>query len=169
MAARVTWGAYPCASTPPYIGEGLWGAPQSHLGPAKGGNLPPKVPHLGLGLPPLALAAWALGTRCGQPMWVAAPPLGPYGPFQDRGSQGGALRNLLEPSRNFPVPCRKIPELFRNLENHFPYMKLYLRTLLGLLVMSRISSETPNQYSFTPSNISSPSYIEALRDRKSVV
>ena len=98
----------------------------------------------------------------GRPMWAAAPPLGPCGPFQVRGPQGGALWNLPEPSRNFPIPCRKIPELFRNLENHFPYMKLYLRTLPELLVMSRISSETPNQYSFTPSNISSPSYIEPL-------
>ena len=40
-AARVTWGASPCTSTPPHICEGLCGAPQSHLGPAKGGNLPP--------------------------------------------------------------------------------------------------------------------------------
>ena len=39
-------GAAPQPSPPPYIGvRGLWGAPQSHLGPAKGGNLPPKEPN----------------------------------------------------------------------------------------------------------------------------
>ena len=136
-------GGAPQPSPPPYIVmRGLWGAPQTHLGPAKGGNLPPKAPYLGLGLPPLALAAWALGTRCGQPMWAAAPPLGPCGPFQVRWPHYGTLRNLLESSR---YPAGK---------NHFPYMKLYLRTLLELLVISRISSKTPNEHLITPSIIS---------------
>ena len=158
-------GAAPQPSPSPYIGvRGLWGASQTHLGPAKGGNLPPQGAQLGLGLPPPCLGRMSLGDKvrpahvgcCTSPrsMWEllgsCPPKVGPFGTF----------RNLLESSGTLP----EFPKLFRNPGNHFPYMKLYLRTRPELLVMSRISSETPNQYSFIPSNylIVNPSYIGAL-------
>ena len=68
--------------------------------------------------------------------------------------QGGAPWNLPKPSRNFRYPAGKFPNLSDASVNHFPYMNLILRTLPGLLVVSRILSETPNQYSFIPSIIS---------------
>jgi hypothetical protein len=56
----------------------------------------------------------------------------------------GPLVDPPEPSGTFPELRRKNPELFRNLNNHFPYMNLILRTTPELLVMSWIPSETPN-------------------------
>ena len=50
-----------------------------------------------------------------------------------------------EPSRTFDGLHRKNPELFRNSEFDFPYMNLILRTILDLLVMAWIPSETPNK------------------------
>src|SRR3989337_116732 len=47
-------------------------------------------------------------------------------------------------SRTFPVQYRKNSNFFRNPDNNFPYMNLYLRTIPELLVMSGISSGTPN-------------------------
>ena len=160
-AARVQGCYAPALPSSLYRHEGAVGAPQTHLGPAKGGNLAPKEAPRVLGASH-GPAAWAFRERVGQPKWAAAPPLGPCGPSRFVAPQGGALRNLLEPSRIILVPCRKIPELAGNPGNHFPYMKLYLRTLPELLMMSRISYKTPNHHSFIPSKISSPSYIEAL-------
>ena len=45
---------------------------------------------------------------------------------------------------SFPVQYRKNPNFFRNPNNNFPYINLYLRTILELLVTSGISSGTPN-------------------------
>ena len=158
-------GAAPQPSPPPYIGvRGLWGAPQTHLGPAKGGNLPPKAPKLGLGLPPplpLPHGPWRAGAAspCGlhhaplvhvSPPRFVAPKVGPSGTFP-------------EPSRTFRYPTG----IFRNFSdtsgNHFPYMNLILRTLPDLLVMSRIPSETPNHHSFIPSIISSQTLAKSER------
>ena len=77
------------------------------------------------------------------------------------GSHLGTFRNLLELFGTLPKNSRTFPEP----ENHFPYMKLYIRTLPELLVISRISSETPNQHLITPLiylSHKNPSYIEAL-------
>ena len=38
------------------------------------------------------------------------------------------------------------PETFPTTELDFPYINLHLRTILEILVMSRISSETPNNF-----------------------
>ena len=48
--------------------------------------------------------------------------------------------NPSEPPGTIPANSRT----FRNPEKHFPYMNLYLRTILELLVMYRILSETLN-------------------------
>ena len=50
---------------------------------------------------------------------------------------------FLEPSRT----CHKCTGSFPNLEYDFLYMNLILRTIPELLVMSGISSGTPNKYS----------------------
>ena len=56
----------------------------------------------------------------------------------------GLLRKFPEPYRSFPVQYRKNPNFSRNPNNNFPYINLYLRTILELLVTSGISSGTPN-------------------------
>ena len=61
----------------------------------------------------------------------------------------GPLRNPPEPSGSFPVQYRKNPNFFRNPNNNFPYINLYLRTIPELLVTSRISSGTPNNFRVT--------------------
>jgi hypothetical protein len=43
-----------------------------------------------------------------------------------------------------PGTILKKPNFFRNPENNFPYVNLYLRTIPELLVTSGISSGTPN-------------------------
>ena len=57
------------------------------------------------------------------------------------------LRTPPESSGTFwklPGTIPKKPELFRNPNNNFPYINLYLRTIPELLVTSGISSGTPN-------------------------
>ena len=76
--------------------------------------------------------------------WLGAPHLGPSWPGSGPIQPWSTLDFLLEPSRTF----QKIPEpsrLFRNNSIAFQYMNLILRTIPDLLVMSRISSETPNK------------------------
>ena len=51
----------------------------------------------------------------------------------------------LEPSV-VPVQYRWTPKLSRWPKLDFPYISLYLRTILELLVMSGISSGTPNNF-----------------------
>ena len=97
------------------------------LGAAAKGYLAPQgAPLLGLGFPLLGPAAWAFREGCGQPNWVAAPPLGPCRPFQVRGPQGGPLP---EPSRIFRYSAGIFPNFSDTSGNHFPYMNLILRDL----------------------------------------
>src|SRR5215216_1412440 len=56
----------------------------------------------------------------------------------------GPLRNPPKPSRSFPVQYRKNCIFFWNPKYDFPYINLYLSTIPRLLVMSGISSGTPN-------------------------
>ena len=53
---------------------------------------------------------------------------------------------------SLPVHYRKCPKLFQNPNTSFLYINLYLRIIPELLVMSGISSGTPN-------NLRSPTYI----------
>ena len=74
----------------------------------------------------------------GRPTWA------PAGQGLVPPSPGPSRTFLLEPSETF----HKIPEPsrpFRNNSITFQYMNLILRTIPDLLVMSRISSETPNK------------------------
>ena len=50
----------------------------------------------------------------------------------------------LEPSGSLPVQYQKNCTLFRNPKYDFPYINLYLSTIMRLLVMSVISSRTLN-------------------------
>ena len=68
-----------------------------------------------------------------------------------RGSHFGTFWNL---SRKFRYLTGKFSDFSNTSGNNFPYMNLILRTLPDLLLTSRISSKTPNQYSFIPSIIS---------------
>ena len=127
---------------------------------AKGEAWPPSRVHQGFGPPLPYLVAWALGLVRPAHMGCCTTPPSTWTPHV----RWAPLWNLSEPSRNFRYPARKFPNLFDAFGNHFPYMNFILWTLPELLVMSRISSETPNQYSFIPSNylIANPSYIGAL-------
>src|SRR5664279_678242 len=75
-------------------------------------------------------------------------PVGHPWSFWTGGPHSGTLRNMLE---HFDTPPEN-PELFRNPEITLPYIKLYLWTIPELLVISSISSETPN-------NIRTPTHI----------
>ena len=149
----------PPAPSPLYIGgvrpglpwpllQALWPAAKR----GKGGKLPPQVD------PPLGFGETLRGGRPG-PLGLGAP--GPLGQGSTPSAHVGPPRSWApwwtppEPSRTFPVFHRKNPELFRNLEINFPYMNLILRTILDLLVMSWIPSETPNK-------LRSPSHIPNL-------
>ena len=100
----------------------------------------------GFDLIPWGAAAWAKGAGRLAHVGQRATPLVQVDPFGISGPHHGTLRNLPET----PIRCRKIPELFRNPKNTFPYMNLYLRTIPELLVISWIPSETPNKISVSP-------------------
>ena len=89
------------------------------------------------------MAAW---TNDGWPHGPMGHPLVACGPSGTGGPHDGNLQNFLGLFDMIPEK----PELFRNPKINLPYMNPYLRTLLELLVISRISSEILNQYSFTP-------------------
>ena len=83
----------------------------------------------------------------------------------------GPHRNI---SGKTPIQYRLIPEPFRNPKTTFLYMKLYLRTLPELLVISRILSGTPNNlrshhYNYPKATIALPNFkCVTLRVREQV-
>ena len=72
------------------------------------------------------------------PLWAGVPlSYGPYGPYLSPGGSGN-------PSGT-PVCTRDTPEPFRCPNTTFQYINLYLSAISRLLVMSMISSGTPNK------------------------
>ena len=148
--------------TPLFIGEGARGAGPSRWDLEEGrrpgrGNLPAKqrgAPPLGFPLNPRRM-----GPRGGaQPSrsWLL-PHAAHVAP-----REGWPSRWTLGTLPVAPVQYRYAPETFRCPYDSFPYINLYLRTIPELLVMSEISSGTPNNirfaaysYSYNP-NITEP-------------
>ena len=90
---------------------------------------------------------------------------------RDSGPHHGTHRNI---SGKTPIQYRLIPEPFRNPKTTFLYMKLYLRTLSELLVISRILSGTPNNlrshhYNYPKATLALPNFkCVTLRVREQV-
>ena len=108
--------------------------------------LPSQVEALPLRVSPLP-CAWALGGLVPLAHKGEGAPLHPmllYWTWWNNFRTSGPLWNPPEPSGSFPVQYRKNPNFFRNPNNNFPYINLYLRTIPELLVTSGISSGTPN-------------------------
>ena len=135
-----SWGA----PSPLYIGGGAWrSAPPSPRAQPRGRSWTPSpIPSLSINRWTfhLSQATWALRDLCAWPNKARAPPLSPC---QSLG-RGGPTYGLSDPSGSFPVQYRKNCTFFRNPKYDFPYINLYLSTILRLLVTSEISSGTPN-------------------------
>ena len=143
------------ALPPPHIyrGKGEGGRPpqiQCEEGAAaKGGRSASQVKWrpspLGFS-PSHAHGPW--GGWCPWPIKARAPlqPMLLYWTWWNNFRTSGPLRNPPEPSGSFPVQYRKNPNFFRNPNNNFPYINLYLRTIPELLMTSGISSETPSNF-----------------------
>src|SRR3954470_11496025 len=108
---------------------------------ARGGGLAPQArgaPPLGF---PQTLGRMGPWGEAHQPTlgWFPSPlqPMSPSG-------RGGPSRWTPEAPPVALVQYRYAPELFRCPYDNFPYINLYLRTVPELLVMSGISSGTPN-------------------------
>ena len=113
---------------------------------AKGGGVPPKAsgapPHprvstLGAGGGPRGAHQPTMG-------WFPSP-LQPWG----RSGGGGPTRWTPRTLSVVPVQYRVTPKLSRWPKYHFLYSFIYLRTIPELLLTSRISSGTPNNFQVT--------------------
>ena len=103
----------------PFTGEGKRG----REGGRKGGGAAPSSLSYSVSFPG--------GTP--HPLWAGVPPsYVPYGPYLPPGCSGN------------PICTRYPPEHFWRPNTIVLYINLYLLTILRLLIMSMISSETPN-------------------------
>ena len=109
---------------------------------AKGGNLPPKASGgaTSLGFPTLG----SEGAQGGAPAHQGLVPL----PLQHMGPSrmGGPTRWTPGTLPVVPVQYQRPPKLSRWPKLDFLYTILHLRTILQLLLMSEISSGTPNNF-----------------------
>ena len=135
-------------SLPPTIyrakGEGGAALPlPPRKGAARGESFPPKAPRRCLPLLGLSLylISWRMGLLGLVPLAHIGQGAHPYSPCGPPGQ--------VDPRTPFGTPGT-IPimrETFPATKTRLPiYINLYLRTILELLVMSRISSETPNNF-----------------------
>jgi hypothetical protein len=106
-------------------------------------SFPPSLLNIPLGFP-LGLAGWALRAWCAWTKWPGHSPLGPHRP-PSSGPTMAPLWNLLEHSGTIPINSKT----FLESKNYFLYMNLILRTIPEPLVISWISTKTPNKNSIT--------------------
>ena len=133
------------------MGGGALGFPLGPWLPAKRWN-PPPTRRWGAGEEsysnkdsshPPPFSSWVHGPSWGRlpsPPGAGAPPLGPMCPPGWVGPSGWTPGT----HSSLPVHYRKYLKLFWNPNTTFLYINLYLRTIPELLMMSRISSGTPN-------------------------